>query len=208
MKSVLISIRPRHCGNIASGKKRIEVRKDRPTIDVPFKCCIYCTSMKSLPLEEYVALHASTGGLCDKWSGKVIGEFICDEIKCYEAELHNSTLYESISEVYKVGDGEYEYNCVADNEEDEEKVVFFRQTCLTWEDFRKYLGQDFHIFYGWHISDLKIYDKPKELGEFRKPCDRFLDCFLCRRYKRDEFGGCDSKLHRSPQSWCYVEESQ
>lgn len=34
--------------------------------------------------------------------------------------------------------------------------------------------------FGWHISDLKIYDEPKELSEFG--------------------------LTRSPQSWCYVEE--
>jgi len=33
--------------------------------------------------------------------------------------------------------------------------------------------------FGWHISDLKIYDKPKELSEFG--------------------------LNRAPQSWCYVE---
>ena len=48
--------------------------------------------------------------------------------------------------------------------------------------------------YGWHISDLKIYDKPKELGEF---------------YKYDTTDSEEEKriyLKKPPQSWCYVEE--
>ena len=36
------------------------------------------------------------------------------------------------------------------------------------------------VIYGWHISDLKIYDKLKELSEFKKSCP--------------------------PRSWYYVEE--
>lgn len=43
MKAVLISIRPKWCELIASGKKTIEVRKTRPKIETPVKCYIYCT---------------------------------------------------------------------------------------------------------------------------------------------------------------------
>ena len=57
--------------------------------------------------------------------------------------------------------------------------------------------------YGWHISDLKIYDKPKELKEFRQchKCEHYFHC------KAGEYS-CDGvyKLTRLPQSWCYVEE--
>ena len=59
--------------------------------------------------------------------------------------------------------------------------------------------------YGLHISELKIYDKPKELGEFKKynrTC-KFSDlgyanpnCKTCR----------DCNLTRPPQSWQYVDE--
>lgn len=44
--------------------------------------------------------------------------------------------------------------------------------------------------YAWHISDLKIYDKPKELSEFFTPMG-----------KRPSY-----MVERPPQSWCYVEE--
>lgn len=47
MKSVLISIRPKWCGLIASGRKLIEVRKTRPKIETPFKCYIYETKARS-----------------------------------------------------------------------------------------------------------------------------------------------------------------
>ena len=54
MKSVLISISPKWCELIASGKKTIEVRKTRPKISMPFKCYIYCTGIKSMNLRDYV----------------------------------------------------------------------------------------------------------------------------------------------------------
>lgn len=62
--------------------------------------------------------------------------------------------------------------------------------------------------YGWHISDLKIYDMSKTLSEFRKPCDNDLYCEECGMY-RNNAGACgNSALHmtRPPQSWCYVME--
>lgn len=45
-KAVLLSIQPRWCGLIASGKKTIEVRKTRPKIETPFKCYIYQSKSK------------------------------------------------------------------------------------------------------------------------------------------------------------------
>lgn len=61
--------------------------------------------------------------------------------------------------------------------------------------------------YGWHISDLKIYDKPRELSEFYKFCDK-KNCQMCdgeREYDVCVFGR-RKPITRPPQSWCYVEE--
>ena len=41
--------------------------------------------------------------------------------------------------------------------------------CLTIEEVKAYLGGN--NGYNWHISDLKIYDKAKELGEFVTVCE-------------------------------------
>ena len=72
MKSVLISIQPKWCELIASGKKTVEVRKTRPKLETPFKCYIYCTNWKD---NTYWKNHYK-----DKL-GKVIGEFVCDKVE-------------------------------------------------------------------------------------------------------------------------------
>ena len=69
--------------------------------------------------------------------------------------------------------------------------------------------------YGWHISDLKIYDKPKELSEFRKPFTlKKLDIrkFIIKNGInniapdfKSRYDFCD-KITRPPQSYMFVEE--
>lgn len=182
MKSVLISIKPKWCELIASGKKTIEVRKTRPKIETPFKCYIYCTSIKNMPLQDYVDIHRKTGGLIDEWNGKVIGEFVCDSI--YDITVSeddyrhwwHETIYEECDE---------------------------KQMCLTWDEVSAYLGHAYG--YGWHISDLVIYDEPRELSKFKK---YNRECFYSDLgLAISKCADCDTyNLTRPPQSWCYVEE--
>lgn len=86
MNSVMISIQPKWCNLILAGAKTREVRKTKPAgaklgkLDKPFKCFIYCTGVKRLPLAEYCEIHRLSGGAVDNWHGKVIAEFICDGI--------------------------------------------------------------------------------------------------------------------------------
>lgn len=137
MKKVLISIHPKWCKLIFSGEKTIEVRKTAPKLETPFKVYVYCTSIKNMNLSDYVEMHAKIGGKIDDWSGKVIGEFVCDRVRlCIPFGLKGHLLSQEV----------------------------YREMCLTKEQLDKYGG--LKTLYGWHISDLKIYDKPRELGEF------------------------------------------
>ena len=78
-----------------------------------------------------------------------------------------------------------------------------KQACLTREEIVNYLKG---TGYGWHISDLRIYDTPRDLGEFQRatdPCDSChaeytWECTDCKKLSGD--------IKRPPQSWCYVEE--
>lgn len=71
--------------------------------------------------------------------------------------------------------------------------------------------------YGWHISDMKIYDKPKELSEFFGECPNYknlpaynhANCNHCRySYNINCFIKCQidgrKPLTRPPQSWQYL----
>ena len=208
----MISIQPKWCELIASGKKTVEVRTTRPKIDTPFKCYIYQTKKPWIyKLLEKLSLY----------QGKVIGEFVCDLIANYEAELWDDETYERIQEFYEPDDfaeyGEYEYKTIADNGDDFwRENMLCESSCLTIEELRKYVGTGIATFYGWHISDLVIYDKPKELSEFYTRC--YSGCENCKyeSWDYDLGGGKDiicivsnkKPLKRPPQSWCYVERKE
>lgn len=75
-----------------------------------------------------------------------------------------------------------------------------QQSCLTREEIVNYLKG---TGYGWHISDLVIYDTPHDLGEFERP----YECNECDEKWASECNTCyeKNKIKRPPQSWCYVE---
>lgn len=196
MKSVLISIRPKWCELIASGKKTIEVRKTRPKLKTPFKCYIYCTkdaknTDKLLVPTEY---HF-------KGNGKVIGEFVCDHVERLHAFL-DIQLYTSTQGTI---------NCISPYID-----WFLRESLVSPEEIDEYAKGCGYI-YGWYITDLKIYDVPKELKEFTAFCNESENrCANCKHYlfDNDDLNGyrrwCDvfhrKPLTRPPKSWTYVEE--
>ena len=204
MKAVLISIQPKWVEKIASGEKTIEVRKSRPKLETPFKCYIYCTKEKVK--DDFVTISGAFGLIrCPECAiynrakeydcnGKVIGEFVCDRIDDFL--------------VFENGTVQY-WNCHE-----------LEKSCLTYNELSKYIGKN-KKGYGWHISQLKIYDKPKELSEFYKECKDVKDFpNSCRRKSCDhyyeEWQNCyaeccfnvERPLERPPQSWCYVEGVQ
>lgn len=203
MKSVLISIHPKWCELIADGKKTVEVRKTRPKIETPFKCYIYCTNTKPYLVwgdvfrgnweTEFTLLSGynrkAAEEIWDVFNGKVIGEFVCDSIfpiRVFENGTVQDYMFHNID-----------------------------KSCVPYDDIANYIGKD-QTGYGWHISDLLIYDQPRELSEFKIFCKSYDDGDKCddckyfidgRGYEYDESDcGCNGTkpLERPPQSWCYV----
>ena len=74
-------------------------------------------------------------------------------------------------------------------------VVDCEQSCLSAKEIIEYANGN--VIYFWHISDLVIYDKPKELREFR---GRKLV------WRGNNHIHAYEEMKRPPQSWCYVEE--
>ena len=139
-KAVLISVRTEWCEKIVNGRKTIEVRKTRPKMNTPFKCYIY-----------------------ECGNGKVIGEFLCDEI------------------ININGAGRIPSDAA-------------RPTCLEPAELHQYLGAA--TGFGWHISNLKIYDTPRELREFYAVPNEVEVALKAK----------PRPITRPPQSWRYVEE--
>ena len=209
MKSVLISIRPQWCEKIASGKKTIEVRKSAPK-EVPFKAYIYATKATKwfhsgiiLTSDELLWLSNGKIKMCDGFelwadgedyqcvNGKVIGEFICDKVDKYTFSHYEAE--------YRVTHVEQDAMCL-----NQPELI----RCGKGETLR-----------GLHIAALKIYDKPKELSEFRACNFKSMNgtdvCgnYDCKYYQDSgsymilpscEKNGC--RITRPPQNYIYVEE--
>lgn len=60
--------------------------------------------------------------------------------------------------------------------------------------------------YGWHLDNVAIYDKPKELSEFRISCNRKNLCYSCNRFTGKPWDICNNSITRPPQSYMFVEE--
>lgn len=75
------------------------------------------------------------------------------------------------------------------------------QSCVDPVDILKYANGK--LVYSWHISGLVIYDKPKELNEF-KQCHKCPYGYEeCTRHEYSCNGAYN--VQNPPQSWCYVE---
>lgn len=196
-KAVLISIRPKWCEKIANGNKTIEVRKTRPKMNTPFKCYIYCTlqgcnEFFRVDLGRDVAKW-NRGKWADRKS-KVVGEFTCDRI-----DWITHIGYTGIPNLVETR------ICDAATMRTSPVGGLLNAACLTPKMLNDYLA--WGDGYGWHISDLRIYDAPRELSEFRRACPNSWYCESCAMY-RENNGTCGNEslqLKHAPQSWCYVE---
>ena len=185
MKSVLISIQPKWVAKITSGEKTIEVRKTRPNIPTPFKCYIYATKSG----DRIVLKNDRVFEISKALTGKVVGEFVCDKVYKITPEFGKF----EVETQYVVGWKFEQDDC-----------------CLTWNELHSYLSGK--KGYGLHISDLKIYDKPKELSEFYRDCPQYYSSYeegicaeMCVWYDMGICKNFSLPITRPPQSWCYVE---
>lgn len=206
MKNVMISIKPywvfliiaKTMGWNIDKEKTVEVRKTAPRDKDWDKIVkIYCTKDR----ESFDKIPKEYQPFIERFLGKVIGEFICENILSFAL--------------------------IAPSKEFLEK-----QACLSYEEMLNYAKG--RSLYGWCISDLVIYDEPKELNEFYiEDKTRILKCEHRFRAGKSEFiadqGGwknrrrmnicmksgnpewcenCFTKpLTRVPQSWCYCKEA-
>lgn len=177
-KAVLLSIRPNWCKLIWAGMKTVEVRKTCPKLETPFKVYIYCSGNSGWLMRSPKGLR--------KMDRKVIGEFVCDEVYKVDRDSvgFNFTAPSLDLPVYTMPENNDEYRNVQREE---------LTTCLTDEQLSKYLG--IHPGWGWHISNLKIYDRPLDLRELTG-------------LQETRFGMRPVEITRPPQSWRYVEDAE
>lgn len=188
-KAVMLSIRPKWVEKIASGEKTIEVRKTRPKLATPFKAYLYVTAGN-------LSYRCPNGMICHCNGGReVIGEFVCNKVDWITRIGFSGS---PVPSRYSI--------CSHSNMSVLPINDLLYAARLTYPELADYLagGEG----YGWHISDLLIYDQPRELTAFRRACKNSWYCESCAMYWENN-GTCGNEslqIRRPPQSWCYVEE--
>lgn len=199
MRSILISIKPKWLAKILNGEKTIEIRKTCPAIfkhlhsyegaslDVYF----YCTKEEELFYNRdtqkwYVAKNRKN--IKRLSNGVVKAKFTLNKVEKIEPfEEYDSPM----GLAYKLT---------------EKKIITCQKAQLTYDEYNRYLKGK--TSYAWHIDNLVIFDKPKELNDFLvKSTKRFFMehsektyCILGKGIFKD--------LTKAPQSWCYIESEE
>ena len=181
---ILASLKPYYYYLIGERKKTIEVRKS-PLKNLPQDIAFYMSkdekSFAKIPKEFQEKYR--------KHFGKIGMRIVCDEVE----EFHEWEL----SPQGKFVDFERE-----------RLENFLTAACLSEEEVVRYRENlpYFKPLYGWHISDLKIYDKPKPIMQFYKPCPiKIKNCPVCELYSTYT-GCCMNNIDRPPQSYMFIEE--
>lgn len=210
-KSILISINPEFVEKILNHTKTIEIRKTKPKCELPCKVYIYCTMGKN------TIVYVERKGEKD-WYGNIAkNTMIVTRPKYDYMNYTNETLGKVIAEfmLNKVDTLERDLNDWLPKNRYDVSNDLLKDINSNQEQLWNY-GQG-KTLYAWHIDNLKIYDKPKELDEFygAKECPykdwgdvNNIGCweYCCEMFSRGECRFGHLKLERPPQSWCYVEE--
>lgn len=155
MKAILISIKPQHLANILNGEKTIEVRTSKAL----------ASAIENLIQEEsYATIYA----YCSK-DNKMSWYKECLPI---EKTKDNELRLERLKEYEINGKVVCSFKCYNVEEISFDDKEVQRKACLTEDELFNYLfvnepyHEDMKKGYAIHISDLKIFDTPKELSEF------------------------------------------
>lgn len=208
MKAVMLSLRPQWCEKIFDGEKTIEVRKTAPKLETPFTVYVYQTKIKFKVKnwqENFQSIVFTPNGGVEEGSGKVIGSFVCDRIDEFDSEWSE----------YAYACAPTDIPCAMPMSEENAIKICKEKGCMTLEDIIDYFGDEEWRAYFWHITEPKLFDKPRDITEFAiygrcaEDCDEYDICardsedgrMSCKYFKR-------TFLKRPTQSYCFVETDE
>lgn len=173
MKAILLSIKPEWAEKILNGEKTIEARKQFPK---DFRGWVYLYITKGKPyLHRWCRTNGDKGYMLTdekeySLNGKVVARFYVDNVEEFDFIEEN-----------KYKDNIDKYNEIIRKLND-----ICKKSCLSASEMISYLdrkclgtNQDKMLGYAIHISQLQIFDKPKEISDYG--------------------------IKKAPQSWQYIE---
>lgn len=163
MKALLISINPKQTAKILNGEQTVIIKKTMPKCAFPIDVYVYCTKGNIACFKEVKYMFGKDNGK-DRFAGRLNGKVVA-KFTLREAD-------EVSIEPFLVEIPEYEETLCS-------------QSCMPLVELFKHL-RDGMFGYAYHVSDLQIFDKPKELSDLR-------------------YWGCLDKVKQAPRTFTYVE---
>lgn len=216
MKAILMSVHAKWCAKIMNGDKTIEVRKGT---------ALYKAIQKLIDEYGFAEFYV----YCTKGKRPLWKDLMClcgDEKYKYNDKYNLSDIDSAYNEELLNGKVIFKFRCYKVEEIRPCDTELLKQSCLTKSELINYLCVPKAILLrtgcAIHISDLEIFDKPKELSEFKKYNDIDLHNHICLNCSHshhyfDESGTpiiescCDlqrcnrNHLTKAPQSWQWIE---
>lgn len=191
LTNIIISIHPKWCELIFSGKKKLEIRKRIPNASFPITFYVYQTIDKNWKYNLIPSLASK--------QGKVVGTFTCNDIDHWESEfwLEDTDVYEAITmiEEDEFEPGEYIQTRVFTNEWEDweiepefEKTLLYKDSCVSWNELRNYMKSGWNDFYTIHVEDVHYFTNPMNISDFKNKKGIMME--------------------KAPQSWCYCEMTE
>jgi len=210
MTQIMLSVRPEWAEKILNGTKTVEIRKSVPK-ELPCEVYIYVTKNKSkfrvgcmefanddlyiLPNQKAYKYGCSVEIMgCELpyskdnfLNGIVVAKFTLNKADTYylEKPLNFEITYRGID------------NQIGCEYSKEIKSDLLKKSCLTFTEMfdygKKRFDEQQSVIRAWHIDDLVIFDRPKELNEFSS-----------WNFHKWHDGTHWIPLTKAPQSWQYV----
>lgn len=178
MKSILLSIKPEWLAKILNKEKTIEVRKKFPKDYVGW-VYLYCSKSKPYLTRETAAFIYGYDN--EPLNGKVVARFWCDKVEEITPYIWTPKLEQEI----------------------------LKGSCLTENELFKYIsknnGEQDNPFFAIYISKLEIFDRPRELSEFKRYGGLHFAFKNADNWLVDDNWNNIVYLTKAPQNYCYVE---
>lgn len=236
MQGLLINTTPQEIINIMCGKQNLILRKMKPVHELPMVGYLYC-SKNGINIEKDCGL-----GFPESLNGRVIAKFMIDKIEkvvsCLIKEWGEDPWERRMSlRLEETDDDGFDEHLIFDSGYDGEYKKLHDALKFPFPSDKgapvpKAFKEGVVYGYAIHISDLEIFDKPKELGDFMfADWNKGLEAALEKARKEDEkfakriFNGdadetevanCEEltmlgyvmsgMVRQAPISWLYVEE--
>lgn len=183
MKALLISVNPKQAAKILNGEQTVIIKKTMPKCALPIDVYVYCTKW----LKEGILVKNSSLRSIGFVKGNAPKKDNLERLSHIRTLNGKVVVKLRIREIDKIRHDPWGESFFT--EKDDYRTNVLPKACIGYDELKRYLYENEFSSgrcYAYHVSDLQIFDEPKELSDLR-------------------YWGCLDKVKQAPRTFTYVE---